>query len=83
MSFQLDALEQDALETHSNLWPLRNTLAPINRIPPEVLSLIPDYSDEDDPDQVSIALTHVCHSWREIFISRSSLWTYLDLKNVD
>ena len=56
MSFQLDALEQDALETHSNLRPLRNTLAPINRIPPEVLSLIPDYSDEDDPDQVSIAL---------------------------
>ena len=73
----------DPREILSTLRSLKNTLAPINRIPPEVLSLIPDYSDEDDPDQVSIALTHVCHSWREIFISRSSLWTYLDLKNVD
>jgi len=34
-------------------------------------------------DQDLIALTHVCRGWREIFISRSSLWTYLDCENVD
>ena len=30
-----------------------------------------------------IALTHVCKAWREIFISRSSLWTDLDCKDTD
>ena len=30
-----------------------------------------------------ITLTHVCHRWRTIFISRSSLWSCLDCKNVD
>ena len=85
MSFQVDALEQDALEVLSMVRSLKNSLAPINRIPPEILSLLPDYSDEDDPDsdQVPITLTHVCHSWREIFTSRSSLWTDLDLTSID
>ena len=81
MSFQVDALEQDVSEILSIVQSLKNSLAPINRIPPEILSLIPDYFP--DYGQASIALTHVCRSWREIFISCSSLWTYLDLKNID
>ena len=28
-----------------------------------------------------VKLTHVCQSWREIFVSRSSLWTYFDCEN--
>ena len=60
---------------------------PVNRIPSEVLSLIPDYcddgEDDEDADQDLITLTHVCRSWRDIFISRSSLWTCLDCTNVD
>ena len=60
-----------------------NSFTPINRIPPEVLSLIPDYYREDEVDQGLIALKHVCSSWRETFASRSSLWTRLDFKNVD
>ena len=64
---------------------IKNSLAPINRIPPEVLSLIPDYcnDDDDDADQDLITLTHVCRGWRDTFISRSSLWTQLDFMNVD
>ena len=49
--------------------------APINKIPPEILALIPDFLDTRDRDKGVIALTHVCRAWREIFISRSSLWT--------
>jgi len=30
-----------------------------------------------------IALTHVCRAWREIFTSRSSLWTDFDCADVD
>ena len=69
---------------------VKNSFAPVNRIPPEILSLTPDYYeydeddvDEDKVDKDLIALTHVCRSWRDVFISRSSLWTRLDFTNVD
>ena len=83
MPFQADVLEQDALEVLSNIRFLKNSFVPINRIPSEILSLIPDYSDEDDPDEASITLTHVCRSWREIFISCPSLWTSLTFTDTD
>ena len=62
---------------------LKNSFAPINRIPPEILSLIPDYCDEHDADQALVALTGVCRSWRDMLIARSSLWTTLDLMNIE
>jgi len=69
------------LEVLSLIRSVKNTSAFVNGIPSEVLSLIPDHLSNEDADIV--ALTHVCRSWREIFISRSSLWTYLDCLNVD
>ena len=58
-------------------------VAPINRIHPEILALIPDYWWETPSrDQHIIALTHVCRAWRELFVSRSSLWTNIDCDNV-
>ena len=62
---------------------MRNAFAPVNRIPPEVLSLIPDYLKVQDRDENLIVLTHVCHSFREIFISCSSLWTFFDFRNTE
>ena len=63
---------------------MKNTFAPINRIPREILSTIPDYlSEEYTADQDLITLTHVCNGWRELFISCPFLWTYLDCKNVE
>ena len=59
---------------------IKNLFAPINWVPPEVLSLIPDYCDMDDD---LIALTHVCRSWREVFTSRASSWTFLDCVDLD
>jgi hypothetical protein len=55
-------------------------VAPVNRIPSEILTLIPDFWDKGryDTDEDLVALTHVCQAWREMFISRSSLWTNLD-----
>ena len=78
----MDSLEQDALEVLSLVRSVKNSFAPINRIPPEVLSLIPDYY-EDDTNHDLIALTHVCRDWRNTLISRSSLWTRLDCTNVE
>ena len=57
-------------------------VAPINRIPPEILSLIPDFWDAEHRDGGVIALTHVCQTWRELFTSRPSLWTHLDIDNM-
>ena len=78
----MDALEQDALQVLALARSLKNSLAPINRVPVEVLSLLPDYCDKDCANRVLITLTHVCHGWRETFISRSSLWTRLDFLDV-
>ena len=58
-----------------------NRIAPINQIPPEILTLVPDFWDADHRDKDLIALTHVCRAWREVFVSRPTLWT--DLKCVD
>ena len=62
---------------------MKNSLAPINKIPPEVLSIVPDYYRKDLTDRDLIVLTHVCHRWRDTFISRTSLWTRFDFTNVD
>ena len=61
---------------------LKNLFAPINRLP-VVVSFIPDYSRGDGADKDLITLTHVCRAWRSMFTSRSSLWTNLNLANVD
>ena len=81
--FQVSALEHDALEVLSLVRSMKNSVVPVNRIPPEILSLILDYLEGRDKDKNLIKLTHVCRSWRDIFISHSSLWTRLDFKDVD
>ena len=60
-------------------------MAPVNRVPSEILALIPDFWNKylDNRRRDLIALTHVCQAWREVFISRSSLWTDLDCENED
>jgi len=58
---------------------MKNTFAPINQLCPEVLSLIPGYCNTD---KELIKSTHVCHFWREVFISCASLWTFLDCRNL-
>ena len=81
--FQADSLVQDALEILGLARSLKNSLAPVNRISSDVLPLLPDYcNDEYRADELLIDCTHVCRSWREILISRPSLWTNLTFKDV-
>ena len=58
-------------------------LAPINQLPPEVLTLISDFWNEDVRDRAMIALAHVCRALREIFISQTSLWTDFYCEDMD
>jgi len=76
--FQIAILEKDVFEVLRLIRVRKNMLAPINKIPPEILALIPDFWDTCVRDQDVIALTHVCRAWREVFVSRSSLWTNFD-----
>jgi len=82
---EVDAVEQDALEVLRLVRSVKNSFAPINQFPPEVLSLIPGYLDDDvySMDQDLIALTHVCRGWRDAFTSCPSLWTRLDCMDID
>ena len=77
---EANAFGQDALGVLGLVRALRHSLAPVNPIPPEVLSLIPDYPDVK---QVLVPLTHVCRGWRDLFASHSSLWTELAFVNID
>ena len=70
---QLYVIEQGALEVLRLVRSWKNGMAPINRIPPEILSLVPDFLDMYHRDQATITLTHVCQAWREVFVSRPSL----------
>jgi len=62
---------------------MKNHLAPINRIPPDIFSLIPKYWGDSDTDEILITMTHVCRGWRELLIARTWLWTRLDCTSVD
>jgi hypothetical protein len=85
LSSQIDLFEQDALEVLHHVRSMKNKFAPISRIPAAVLCLIPKYLERQftETDADMITLTHMCRSWRRLFISRPSLWTRLDFTNVD
>jgi hypothetical protein len=81
--FQVDALERNAFEVLRLVRYIKNTFAPTNRLPHEVLSIIPDYLPEERLDRTTIQLSHVCRRWRDTFISRPSLWTNFSFKDID
>ena len=74
---------QDVFEIRLLIRSWSNSLAPINRVLQEVLTLIPDSWDLYYKDRGTIGPTHVCRAWREIFISRSSLWADFYCKDED
>ncbi|KAF9789194.1 hypothetical protein BJ322DRAFT_1041462 [Thelephora terrestris] len=80
---EAEILERDISEITTLLRSWKNGFAPINRLPPEILTTIPHFSDGRRRHRVTIALTHVCRAWREIFISRPSLWTDLCWKGAE
>jgi len=65
-----------ALSTiHSSM----NTFSKINRLPPEVLALIPFFLAYKD----LIVATHVCRHWRNILTASPPLWSSLDNEFMD
>jgi len=52
-----------------------NTFPTINRLPPEVLALIPSFLTTH---KELVFTTHVCRHWRNIIIASPPLWSFLD-----
>jgi hypothetical protein len=82
--FDLDAISRFERDISTALVVVRgwkNSFAPINRIPLDILCLIPTHlSSQKD----RFRATFVCRHWRRVFIQHAALWTQLFLgKNVD
>ncbi|KAF9780763.1 hypothetical protein BJ322DRAFT_1081538 [Thelephora terrestris] len=80
---EVHCLERNAFEVLRSARSINNTLAPINRIPPELFPMILQCWDGGCTDRNLITLTHVCQRWREVFTAHSTLWTYLKCKDVE
>lgn len=81
--FQVDALERAARAVFRSTRSTNDSRCLINRIPSEVLLTIPEYFAEHEVDRSLIALTQICHGWREMFISCPELWTALSCTDID
>ena len=64
---------------------LESILQPINRLPKDILILVPRFfaneywEHEKFPmNKPLITMTHVCRSWRNLLLSTPSLWTQID-----
>lgn len=80
-SYSLDTvsqLDRDASTALITIRKWRNSFAPINRIPSDVLSLfathLPSQKDR-------FYATHVCRHWRRTFLQYGTLWSQLILRN--
>lgn len=58
----------------------RNLLAPVNRLPPEILLTILVYCRDGGSYPTWITLTHVCSLWYHIALSSALLWNTLDFR---
>ena len=64
-----------------------STLQPINRLPDDILILIPRFFTDDGyavfpMNKPLVAMTGVCRSWRNLLLSTPSLWTQLNFSNL-
>lgn len=73
---EVSRLDQDVLTALSTIREWKNSFVPINRVPLEVLSLIPAHL----PSQKDcFRATFVCRHWRRTFLQHSALWSHLYL----
>ncbi|KAJ4468288.1 hypothetical protein J3R30DRAFT_3715222 [Lentinula aciculospora] len=86
---ELDSMEQKLQISLSLIRGVRNLLQPVNKLPPELLTLIfhqtqqhlPDFLPLPEPSPSSwhwLTLLQVCRQWRGLIASSPQLWSELD-----
>ena len=79
---QRDRLRKNAMGVLTAVSRFLNALAPINKLPPEILGMIPKYEDDQTPKHL-VAVSSVCSYWRNAFIAAPCLWTRLGGKGLE
>lgn len=79
---QRDGLRSLAMDCSTASAKLISALAPINKLPPEILGLVPTHFENQTPKDL-ITITSVCSYWRTTFLSTPSLWTRLDGRGLE
>jgi hypothetical protein len=74
---QVSRLDQDTSSALATIREWRNSFAYINRIPLDILSLIPTHL----PPQDRLRVSFVCRHWRRTFLQRAEIWSQLSLLN--
>ena len=81
LHMQIESLETKARDVLRSILSLRNTLQPVNRLPPEILSHIARHVHALDwinrGARPIVTLTHVCRYWRESIVSTPENWTLI------
>ncbi|KAL0069607.1 hypothetical protein AAF712_003265 [Marasmius tenuissimus] len=82
---RIRALEHKRRILKENTTKYRSLLAPIHRMPPEVLAEIFDFCCEEDfictdEDPTMITMTQVCGRWRQIGFATPRLWSTIRLE---
>ena len=70
---EISRLDEGTTAALTTIREWRNSFAPINRVPSDVLSLIPIHLSQCDRFHASF----VCRHWRRTFLQRAELWSEL------
>ncbi|KAF9649538.1 hypothetical protein BDM02DRAFT_3113556 [Thelephora ganbajun] len=76
LTAEVDALEKRAREVLHEVVTLRNSLRPVNRLPPEVLTSCATFVSDTHPRPI-VSLTHVCRYWRKSIVSNPRNWALI------
>ena len=55
---------------------LRNSLRPVNRLPPDIITTCASFVSDADPRPI-VSLTHVCRYWRRSITSNPRSWAWI------
>ena len=77
---QVSQLDQDVSTPMATIREWKNSFVCVNRIPLEILSLIPTYLTCDND---RLRASFVCRLWRRAFLQRADLWSKLSLSKSD
>lgn len=70
-SYQIDQLMLQLPSISTSVRRLKNSLAPINRLPPEILTLVLTFRHSE---RDLIVATAICRHWRRTLVSTPNLW---------
>ena len=83
----LHALRPRRDATKASITQLKSLLAPVRRLPREILDLICWYSlpsdwTTADMGSVKLSFAQVCHTWREVALASPRIWAHMSLGRV-